>query len=184
MEKHRCPLAGNDPLYIAYHDTEWGKPLHGDRPLFEMLSLEGMQAGLSWITVLRKRAALRAAFAGFDIPTVAAFGDGDIARCMGDPGIIRNRRKITSVIGNARCVLDIQREWGSFDAFIWHYTDGVPLVRHPATMADVPAATPLSDRISADLRARGFTFVGSVIVYSFMQAVGMVNDHLAACDFR
>lgn len=177
----RCEWAGSDPVYTAYHDKEWGRPLHDDRRLFEMLILEGMQAGLSWITILRKRENFRRAFDGFDPAKVAEYGEKKIAGLLADEGIIRNRLKINAAVTNARAFLEVQREFGSFDSFIWSYVDNTPIVNSPKTLADVPASTPLSDRISRDLKKRGFKFVGSTIVYSFMQAVGMVDDHVISC---
>lgn len=180
-ETDRCQWAGDDPLYVAYHDNEWGRPVHDDNRLFEMLILEGMQAGLAWITVLRKREAFRAAFDGFVPEKVARYDEKKVEALMADKGIIRNRRKIEAAVTNARVFLKVQESYGSFDAFIWRYVDGKPIVGNPASVADLPATTPLSDRISKDLKALGFKFVGSTIVYSFMQAVGMVNDHVAGC---
>ena len=156
----RCGWAGPEPIYLDYHDHEWGRPTHDDRALFELLSLEGMQAGLSWITILKKRAAFRAAFADFEPAAVARFDEAKVAELMQNAGIVRNRRKIVSVIENAKHFLEVQREFGSFDRFLWAYVDGKPVVNSPETDADVPASTPLSDRISRDLKKRGFTFVG------------------------
>lgn len=181
MEKTRCGWCGTDALYTAYHDNEWGVPLHDDRRLFEMLILEGMQAGLSWITILRKRESFRRAFDSFDPKKVAKYGDKKIAELLSNPEIIRNRLKINAAVTNAREFLKIREEFGSFDAFIWGFVGGEPIVNRPKTLADVPATTPLSDKISAELKRRGFKFVGSTIVYSFMQAVGMVDDHLVSC---
>jgi len=166
---------------MEYHDNEWGTPVHEDRRLFEFLILEGAQAGLSWDTVLRKRDAYRKSFARFNPRKVATFTDHDVARLMENAGIIRNKAKIESAIGNARAFLEIQKEFGSFDAFLWSYVDGKTLVRRPRSVAEVPAMSPLSDRISKDLRKRGFRFVGSTICYAYLQAVGVVNDHLASC---
>ncbi len=181
---HRCEWVGNDPVYQAYHDHEWGRPVHDDKKLFEMLILEGMQAGLSWITVLRKREAFRKAFDGFDPEKVACYNDEKIEKLMADKGIIRNRRKINAAVQNAKIFLEIQKEYGSFDTFIWSYVDHTPIIGNPASMADLPATTPLSDKISKDLKKLGFRFVGSTIVYSFMQAVGMVNDHMVWCSWH
>lgn len=180
-KEHRCEWAGDDPVYIAYHDTEWGRPLHDDRKLFEMLILEGMQAGLSWITILKKRENFRRAFDNFDPVKVAGYGDKKIAALLTDEGIIRNRLKINAAVTNARAFLEIQREFGSFDSFIWSYVDNTPVINKPKTLANVPVSTPLSDRISRDLKKRGFKFVGSTIIYSFMQAIGMVDDHVISC---
>lgn len=177
----RCPWCGDDPLYVAYHDDEWGRPLHDDIRLFELLILEGAQAGLSWITVLRKREAYRVAFEGFDPVRVAAYTEADVERLLANPGIVRNRLKILSAIRNARGVLDLQREFGSFDAYLWGYVGGVPVRNAWRTLADLPARTPLSDRLAKDLKKRGFNFVGSTICYAFLQSAGLVNDHLAGC---
>ena len=182
-EAGRCPWCGTDPLYVAYHDTEWGVPERDPRALWEKLILDGFQAGLAWITILRKRDAFRAAFAGFDPEAVAGWGEADVARLLADPGIVRHRGKIEAAIGNARAYLEIQSREG-FDAWCWRYVDGAPLVNAPATMADVPAQTALSRRMSKDLKAAGFKFCGPTIVYAWMQAVGMVNDHLTCCPRR
>lgn len=179
--KTRCPWAGTDPLYCAYHDDEWGQPVRDDRVLFEFLILEGAQAGLSWITILRKRPAYRRAFAGFAPETVARFTAADVRRLLGDAGIVRNRLKIESSISNARAFLAVQREFGSFADYLWGFVGGQPLVRRPRSSKAVPARTVLSDRISQDLKRRGFRFVGSTIVYAYLQAVGVVNDHVAGC---
>lgn len=182
MDLHRCEWAGSDPACIAYHDNEWGRPEHDDRKLFEMLILEGMQAGLSWITILKKRENFRRAFDNFDPKKVAKYGDKKIAALLEDAGIIRNRLKINAAVANAKAFLEIQREFGSFDKFIWSYVGNTPIVNRPKTLADVPASTPLSDKISKDLKKRGFKFVGTTIIYSFMQAVGMVDDHVVSCS--
>ena len=179
--KPRCDWAGNDALYQRYHDEEWGVPLHDDRRLFEFLILEGAQAGLSWITILRKREAYRAAFAEFDPAAVAAFRSKDIARLLENPGIVRNRLKVESARSNAQAYLDVQAEFGSFDHYLWRFVDGVPIQNTWSSMKQVPARTELSDKLSADLKRRGFRFVGSTICYAHMQAVGMVNDHLVHC---
>jgi DNA-3-methyladenine glycosylase I len=179
--QRRCPWAGDDPLMIAYHDREWGRPVHDDRVLYEFLVLEGAQAGLSWSTILRKREGYRRAFAGFDVRKVARFGAADVARLMRDPGIVRNRLKIQSAIENARHVLEVAREHGSFDAYLWSFVGGAPIVRRRRSLGDVPATTPESDALAKDLKRHGFRFVGSTIVYAFMQAVGMANDHLTGC---
>ena len=180
----RCEWAGPDPIYIDYHDIEWGRPLHDDNKLFEMLILEGMQAGLAWITVLKKREAFRAAFDNFDPQKVALYDDAKVEALMADAGIIRHRGKINAAIGNAKAFLEIQREHGSFDAFIWAYVGDTPIINAPHSMEELPASTPLSDQISKDLKKRGFKFVGSTIVYSFMQAVGMVDDHMVWCPWH
>src|SRR3977135_2381124 len=171
-------------LSIAYHDEEWGVPVHEDRRLFEFLTLEGAQAGLSWSTILNKRDNYRWAFARFDPAKVARFGAREVRRLMADAGIVRNRLKIESAIGNARAFLEVRREFGSFDAYLWGFVDGRPLQNRRHSMKEVPARTPLSDAIGKDLKLRGFRFVGSTIAYAYMQAVGMVNDHLAACFRR
>ncbi len=178
---HRCEWAGEDPLLTAYHDNEWGRPVHDDGRLFEMLILEGMQAGLSWITVLRKREAFRAAFDGFSPEAVAGYGEAKIEELMENRGIIRNRRKIVAAIENAKSFLQIQQEYGSFDAFLWRYVEDRPEIHHFTCMKELPAVSPLSERLSRDLRRRGFRFVGPTILYSFMQAVGMVDDHTVCC---
>jgi len=177
----RCSISGADPLYQAYHDTEWGVPLHDDRALFELLTLEGAQAGLSWITVLRKRETYRQAFAGFDPAIVATFTEADQAALMLNPGIVRNRLKISSTIDNARAFLAIQAEFGSFDAWLWRFVDGNPIQNSLRSLADAQASTALSDELSKALKKRGFRFVGSTICYAFMQAAGLVNDHTTDC---
>lgn len=179
--KIRCAWAGTDPLYCAYHDDEWGRPVRDDRVLFEFLVLEGAQAGLSWITILRKRAAYRKAFAGFDPKKVARFRAADVRRLMNDAGIVRNRLKIASSISNAKAFLAVQREFGSFSRYLWAFVGGKPVVNRPRSPKDVPASTPLSDAISKDLKRRGFRFVGSTIVYAYLQAVGVVDDHAQDC---
>ncbi len=180
-DQRRCPWAGADPLYVRYHDREWGVPVHNDRRLFEFLVLEGAQAGLSWITILRKRPAYRAAFARFDARAVAAFGARDVRRLLADGGIVRNRLKIEAAIANARAFLAVQREHTSFDRFIWSFTAGRPIVNRWRRLGDIPAETEVSRAMSKALRGRGFRFVGPTICYAFMQAVGMVNDHLRTC---
>ena len=177
----RCAWCGDDDLYVRYHDEEWGVPLRDDRALFEFLVLEGAQAGLAWITVLRKREGYRAAFDNFDPAKVARYGDRTLQRLLGDPRIIRNRLKVFSVRQNARAFLAVQEEWGSFSNYMWRFLNGKPVQNRWRTAADVPATTPLSDRISQDLKRRGFGFVGTTIVYAHMQATGMVNDHLVDC---
>jgi DNA-3-methyladenine glycosylase I len=179
--KRRCSWCGSDRLYVSYHDNEWGVPVHQDRRLFEFLVLEGAQAGLSWLTILKKREHYREAFDGFDVQRIARYGRNDITRLLRDPGIVRNRLKVEAAIRNARGVLAIQEEHGSLDAFLWRYVDGAPVQNAWKRMASIPAETRESDRMSKDLRKRGFNFVGSTICYAFMQAVGMVNDHLADC---
>jgi DNA-3-methyladenine glycosylase I len=177
----RCAWAGSDPLYIRYHDGEWGVPVHDDRRFFEMLVLEGAQAGLSWITILRKRAAYRKAFDRFDPKKVAGYDARKRRALVADAGIVRNRAKIAAAIGNARAFLEIQAEFGSFDAYVWRFVGGRQKVNRPRTLADVPPRTPESDALSRELRSRGFTFVGSTICYAFMQATGLVDDHLTTC---
>jgi DNA-3-methyladenine glycosylase I len=177
----RCPWCGDDPLYVAYHDREWGVPCHDDAKLFEFLILEGAQAGLSWITILRKRENYRRAFHGFDAARVARYGDKDIARLLGDEGIVRNRLKIAAAVTNAKAFLAVQEEFGSFAAYQWGFVDGRPIVNRRRTLAEIPVTTPESDALSKDLKRRGFKFVGSTIIYSHMQALGLVNDHLVTC---
>ncbi|MGB7261412.1 MAG: DNA-3-methyladenine glycosylase I [Albidovulum sp.] len=176
----RCGWCGTDPIYTAYHDTEWGVPEWDARALWEKLILDGFQAGLSWITILKKRDNFRAAFNGFDPAIIANWGDADVARLLADPGIVRSRSKIVATIGNAKAYLEIEDQ-GGFDHFLWRYMDGAPLQNRFLTLKDVPASTPLSERISKDLKKAGFRFCGPVITYAFMQAVGMVNDHLITC---
>ncbi len=179
----RCAWCLGAPEYVAYHDTEWGVPVHDDRDLCERLMLEGFQAGLSWLTILRKREAFFRAFDGWDPVRIAAYGPDDLARLLADPGIVRNRLKVAGAVRNARAFLATQAEWGTFDRYAWSFTGGEPLRRPvpPATLADVPAVTPESDAFAKDLKRRGFTFVGPVIVYAFMQSAGMVDDHVAGC---
>jgi DNA-3-methyladenine glycosylase I len=178
----RCPwAAGGDPLYASYHDEEWGVPLHDDRALFELLNLEGAQAGLSWITILRKRDNYRSAFFGFDVERVAAMTDDELEERLTDPGIVRNRLKVYAVRKNARAFLEVQAEYGSFDRYLWAWVDGRPLRNARQGMADLPASTPLAVTISKDLKKRGFTFVGPTIVYSFLQSTGVVDDHVVTC---
>ncbi len=177
----RCHWAGSDPLYIEYHDTEWGVPVHDDRKLFEMLTLEGAQAGLSWITILRKRGNYKKAFDNFDAKRVANYKAMDVRKLMKNDGIVRNRLKIESTISNAKAFLTVKNEFGSFDAYIWQFVNGKPKRNSRKTMKDVPPTSPESDAMSRDLKKRGFRFVGSTICYAFMQATGMVNDHLVSC---
>lgn len=181
----RCSWAGSDPLYVKYHDEEWGKPVYDDKTLFEFLILEGAQAGLSWITILRRRENYRKAFANFDVKKVAAFDDKDVERLMNDAGIIRNKLKVNGAITNAKLFLNIQQEFGSFSKYIWGFLpDGKPISNHIEKMSDVPARTELSDKISKDMKKRGFKFFGTTICYAHMQATGMVNDHLLNCCAR
>ncbi len=172
---------GDDPLMNTYHDLEWGVPVHDDRSLFEFLTLDSMQAGLSWITILRKRDAFRKAFDGFEIEKVSRYDQGKVEELLQNRGIVRNRRKIEAAITNAKCVLEVQREHGSFDVFLWGFVDGRTVQNRWHSFKDVPAETPESKRMSESLRERGFRFVGPTICYAFMQAVGMVNDHLVMC---
>jgi len=178
----RCKWCGDDPLYVRYHDEEWGVPLHDDRRLFEMLILEGAQAGLSWITILRKRPAYRKAFDRFDAKKIARYGAAKKRALMGDAGIVRNRLKIGAAVANARAFLAVQKEFGSFDAYIWQFTGGGTINNSRPGMK-IQATSPESDAMSRDLKKRGFKFVGSTICYAFMQATGMVNDHAADCHF-
>ena len=182
MTERRCPWALSSPDYVAYHDDEWGRPVTGDEAMFERISLEAFQSGLSWLTILRKRESFRAAFAGFSIEAVAGFGARDVKRLMGDAGIVRNRAKIEATIRNAAAFRAVQREAGSFDRYVWSFVGGAPLVRpEPPAWPELPARTPESDALSADLKRRGFGFVGSTICYAFMQSAGLVDDHVAGC---
>ena len=180
-ETIRCPWVGDNAINKDYHDNEWGRPVHDDSKLFEMLTLEGMQAGLSWITVLKKREAFREAFDGFDPNMIALYDDAKIQELMTNEKIIRNRLKINSVVINAKALLKIQEKGGSFDKMIWEYVDHTPIINHPNSMGDLPNSTPISDNISKDLKKIGFKFVGPTIIYAFMQAIGMVNDHTTSC---
>ena len=177
----RCGWCGDDELYVKYHDEEWGVPLYDDNTLFEFLILEGAQAGLAWITVLRKREGYRALFDGFDAGKIARYSDRKLDKLLLDPRIIRNRLKVYSARQNARAFLAVQEEWGSFSDYMWHFTDGKPLQNRWKSLAEMPAFTPLSDTISKDLKKRGFNFVGSTIIYAHMQATGMINDHTTDC---
>jgi DNA-3-methyladenine glycosylase I len=177
----RCQWVGTEPLYQAYHDQEWGVPVHDDRLLFEFLVLEGAQAGLSWLTILRKREGYRAAFAGFHPEAVAAFGPEDVERLLADAGIVRNRLKIGAAIDNARAFLRVQEEFGSFDSYVWGFVDVDTIHNEWRTMSEIPVKTPEAERMSADLKKRGFRFVGPTICYAHMQATGMVNDHTVDC---
>ncbi len=179
--KNRCNWCGIDPLYIAYHDDEWGTPVHDDRLLFEFLILEGAQAGLSWLTILKKRENYRKAFHDFDYERIANYTEKDVRRLLADPGIVRNRLKIGSAIKNARNVISILEQYGSLDSYLWRYVDGVPKQNSWKSMAELPTHTELSDAMSRELKKRGFSFVGTTICYAFMQAVGMVNDHTTDC---
>ena len=177
----RCSWCGTDPLYADYHDQEWGVPVHDDRKLFEFLILEGAQAGLSWLTILRKRENYRIAFHGFDPKKIAKYADKDVQRLLLDPGIVRNRLKIESTIRNARGVLKIIDEFGSLDKYFWSFVDYKPIQNTWSSLSKLPASTEMSDKLSKDLKKRGFNFIGTTICYSFMQAVGMVNDHVVDC---
>lgn len=178
---YRCAWCGEDPLYVAYHDHEWGVPLHDERRLFEMLILEGAQAGLSWITILRKREGYRAAFDNFDPDQIATYGEEKVAELLANPNIVRNRLKIAATISNARAYLTLREQIGGLDRYLWQYVAGKPLQNRFASLADFPVKTPLSDAISKDLGKRGFKFVGSTIIYAYMQAIGIVNDHEVGC---
>lgn len=177
----RCEWCGDDPLYVAYHDEEWGVPVHDDRRLFEMLILEGAQAGLSWSTILKKRENYRKAFNRFDARKIAKYDKTEIAKLLADPGIVRNRLKIAATVQNARAFLEVQKEFGSFDRYIWQFVGGKPKQNRWKSLKEIPAKTAESDAMSKDLKKRGFSFVGSTICYAFMQAVGMVNDHITTC---
>lgn len=181
MKLERCDWCTKDPLYMAYHDLEWGVPLHDDIRLFEMLSLEGAQAGLSWITILRKRENYREAFDGFDPARIANYKDKKISALLENPGIIRNRAKIASIIRNAREVLALQDQYGSLDNYLWQWVEGKPIQNKWRNLKEIPAQTPLSEKISKDLKQRGFNFVGPTICYALMQSIGMLNDHLITC---
>ena len=183
-ERARCPWAGSDPLYTAYHDEEWGIPVHDDVRLFEMLVLEGAQAGLAWITILRKRARYRQVFAGFDPRKVARFTSARVETLLGDPGIVRNRAKVLGAVRSARAFLEVASEHGSFDRYVWAFVGGRPIRNAWRTLREVPAETEESRALSRDLKRRGFAFVGPTICYAFMQAVGMVDDHLVTCFRR
>jgi len=184
MSTIRCGWVTNDPIYIAYHDNEWGVPVRDDQRLFEFLILETFQAGLSWLTVLRKRENFRRAFEGFNVEKVAAFSDEKVEELLLDAGIIRNRAKVNAAVSNAQAFIKVQQEFGSFSDYIWGFVDGKPIINSPAKLKDIPATTPLSDIISKDLKKRGFKFVGSTVVYAHMQATGMVNDHTMDCFCR
>lgn len=177
----RCPWCGSDPLYIEYHDKEWGTPVHDERKHFEFLLLETQQAGLSWLTILKKREAYREAFHNFEPERVARLSEADVARMLENPGIVRNRRKLATAVVNARHFLEIQEKYGSFDAWIWDFVDGRPVNHGRKCLADLPVTTELSDTISAELKQMGFAFVGSTTIYAHLQAIGMVNDHLVSC---
>ncbi len=177
----RCPWCGDDPLYVRYHDEEWGTPVHDERTHFEFLLLETQQAGLSWRTILGKREAYRKAFANFEPERVAQYSEKDIERLLLDTGLIRNRRKLEAAVANARAFLAIQAQYGSFDSWIWSFTNGQPVINRWETIAEIPTRTELSDLISAEMKKAGFAFVGSVTIYAHLQAIGIVNDHLVSC---
>lgn len=178
---NRCPWPGTDPLYVAYHDQEWGVPVRDDRKLFEFLVLESAQAGLAWITILRKREGYRRAFADFDPQVVAGYGPEKVEELLQDAGIVRNRKKIEATTRNAQAFLRTQREFGSFSDYLWGFVDHRPIVNRPSTMKDVPPVTPLAEAISKDMKRRGFSFLGPTVMYAHMQATGLVNDHLVDC---
>jgi len=177
----RCSWCGADPLYVKYHDEEWGVPVHDDQKLFEMLILEGTQAGLSWITVLKKRENYKKVFSNFDVVKISRYSEKKIEKLLENPGIIRNRLKVNATVGNARAYLKVQKEFGSFDKYIWQFVNHKPIINKFKSLKELPAKTELSDTMSKDLKKRGFKFVGSTICYAFMQAVGMVNDHTTQC---
>lgn len=181
MKAERCPWCGTDPLYVAYHDEEWGVPCHDERKLFEFLVLEGAQAGLSWITILRKRENYRRAMADFDPQRIARYGAKDFERLMNDAGIVRNRLKIESTISNAKATLALYEQGGTLDQLLWQFVDGRPRVNHWRSLAEVPAVTPEAEAMSKELKRRGFRFIGPTVMYAHMQATGMVNDHLVGC---
>jgi DNA-3-methyladenine glycosylase I len=180
-EIQRCPWCGTDPLYVEYHDKEWGIPVHDDRVLFEFIILEGAQAGLSWITILRKRENYRKALSNFDMQRMAHFTEDDLLQLMDNPGIVRNRLKVESFVKNAVGALKIIEQFGSLDAYFWGFVNNMPIKNSPQTMADIPTRSDISDALSKDLKKRGFNFVGSTIMYAYMQAVGMVDDHISTC---
>jgi DNA-3-methyladenine glycosylase I len=177
----RCPWCGEDPLYVAYHDTEWGSPLHDEKKHFEFLLLETQQAGLSWRCILGKRENFRRAYANFEVEKVARFTEAKREKLLADPGIIRNRRKVEAAVKNSRAFLAVAEEFGSFDTYVWRFVEGSPIVNAWRDISRIPVTTPISDALSADLKARGFAFVGSTTIYAHMQAIGMVNDHLVEC---
>jgi DNA-3-methyladenine glycosylase I len=181
MQRERCPWCGEDPEYVAYHDHEWGVPVRDDRTLFEFLILEGAQAGLSWITILRKREAYRAAFDGFDPSRVASYDQAKLEELLANPGIVRNRQKVCAAVGNAQAFLQVQDEVGTFGDYMWSFVDGRPIQNSWTSLDQIPATTPLAESISKNLKQRGFRFIGPTIVYAHMQATGMVNDHLVSC---
>jgi DNA-3-methyladenine glycosylase I len=177
----RCPWCGDDPLYVAYHDTEWGVPCHDERALFEFLILEGAQAGLSWITILKKRENYRRAYHGFDPHKIARYGEKDVARLLADAGIVRNRLKVAASISNARATLELYEQGGKLGSLLWQFVDGRPRINRWRSMAEIPAITPQAEAMSKELKRRGFRFIGPTVMYAHMQATGMVNDHLVSC---
>ena len=184
MEKNRCAWCEKDDLYRNYHDEEWGMPVYDDRKIFEFLVLESFQAGLSWITILKKREKFRAAFDDFNYKKIAQYNEEKTAELMQDAGIVRNRLKILATVNNAQRFLEVQQEFGTFSKYIWSFVDGKPIVNHPKTLKDVPATSEISDSLAKDLKKRGFKFLGSTVMYAHMQATGMVNDHVADCHCR
>ena len=184
MKEERCPWCEKDDLYRDYHDKEWGKPVRDDEKLFEFLILESFQAGLSWYTILSKRENFRRAFDNFDYKKIAQYEEQKVEELMQNAGIIRNRLKILATINNARCFMEVQKEYGSFSTYLWSFVNGTPIVNSPKTPSDVPATTEISDALSKDLKKKGFKFMGSTVVYAHMQATGMVNDHLVSCSYR
>ena len=180
----RCEWCGDDPLYVKYHDEEWGVPVHDDRTLFEFLVLEGAQAGLSWITILRKREGYRKAYDDFDVQKVASYDESKIEELILNPDIVRNKLKVRSSVNNAKLFMEIQKEFGSFDSYIWSFTDGKQIINSWEKISQVPVTSELSDNVSRDLKKRGFKFTGSTIIYSYLQAVGIINDHTIWCSFR
>ena len=180
----RCEWCGEDPLYVKYHDEEWGVPVHDDRTLFEFLVLEGAQAGLSWITILRKREGYRKAYDDFDVQKVASYDESKIEELLLNPDIVRNKLKVRSSVNNARLFIEIQKEFGSFDRYIWSFTDGKQIINSWQDISQVPVTSEISDAVSRDLKKRGFKFTGSTIIYSYLQAVGIINDHTIWCSFR
>jgi DNA-3-methyladenine glycosylase I len=181
MELKRCQWPGQDPLYLAYHDEEWGVPLHDDNRLFEMIVLEGMQSGLSWITILRKRESFRVAFHAFDPRRVATFGPKEIEKLLSNPGVIRNRAKLEAAVANARATLQVQEKYGSLDSFLWRIVEGKPIVNRRSNHGEAPAKTAISEILAKECKKEGFKFIGPTVAYAFMQAVGMVNDHVVTC---
>ena len=180
----RCEWCGDDPLYVKYHDKEWGVPVHDDRTLFEFLVLEGAQAGLSWITILRKREGYRKAYDDFDVQKVASYDESKIEELLINPDIVRNKLKVRSSVNNAKLFMEIQKEFGSFDSYIWSFTDGKQIINRWEDISQMPVTSELSDNVSRDLKKRGFKFTGSTIIYSYLQAVGIINDHTIWCGFR